>query len=346
MNLRDLLDEALGDVPQAAAGRCVHERASVATCHRCVTSCPRDAWQLDDEQLMIDIGQCDGCGVCVANCPEGALSQVGVSPEPYAGAPELSLSCERAESDAVGDWRLPCIHAVGLAWLVSMYRAGLRQIELDIGNCQTCDRRDDEGLPHSVERLNTVLAQRKLPQIALGARPTRPAASGPDDLISRQDGPALSRRGFLRRMLSAPPISDFDESEATTKSLGDCLPPAREGDLALFVPEIDVHRCNGCDACVRVCCHDALICEQGPSDAYRIAADACTGCGLCVDICDRDAISVSQDAVVSQTKIPLAVGNCKVCGVRFHGPERGCDSDSLCQVCSRVDHKRNLYQVL
>jgi ferredoxin len=156
LNLRDLLDEALGGVPQAVAGRCVHERASAATCRHCVTACPRDAWQLDDEQLMIDIGRCDGCGICVAKCPGGALTQVGVSPEPYLGSVELRLSCERVTSDS-GDWRLPCLHAVGPVWLTSLYRAGLRHIVWDVSHCQTCDRSNDDGLPQSVEQLNAVL---------------------------------------------------------------------------------------------------------------------------------------------------------------------------------------------
>jgi Pyruvate/2-oxoacid:ferredoxin oxidoreductase delta subunit len=345
LNLRDLLDEALGGVPQAVAGRCVHERASVATCRHCVTACPRDAWQLDDEQLMIDIGRCDGCGIFVAKCPEGALTQVGVSPEPYLGSVELRLSCERVTSDS-GDWRLPCLHAVGPVWLTSLYRAGLRHIVWDVSHCQTCDRSNDDGLPQSVEQLNAVLAQRGLPRIAVNLRTENPGTDRMVGRIPQPGGATLSRRGFLQRMVRVTPLSDPDEPQAARKPSGDHLPPAHTGDLALCVPEIDLHRCNGCDACWRVCCHDALTYERGSSDVYRVSADACTGCRLCMDVCDRDAIRVDQCTEVRQTEIPLAVGKCRACGIRFHSPDTGRGAANLCQVCSSTNHQRNLYQVL
>ncbi|MGD1983537.1 MAG: 4Fe-4S binding protein [Chromatiaceae bacterium] len=345
MHLRELLAEAVGGVPQAAPGRCVHERAGVASCRRCVTACPRDAWQLDDDELMIDTEACDGCGLCVAACPEGVLSQAGVSPDPYAGMVELSLSCERVKSGA-DDWRLRCVHAVGLPWVAWLYRTGLRQIGLRIGDCEACERRTDAGLTHSVARFNKVLARRGLSQIGLHTLDGDAVANDSEGRLPRQGGPALSRRGFLRRMISATAVPAVDPTEASWKPPGSHLPSAGEKGLALFVPEIDPHRCNGCDACLRVCSHAALSCERGATDAYVIAADACTGCGLCSDICDRDAISVNQDAVVSQTIIPLAAGRCKVCGIRFHKPDTGSIGDTLCQICSRVDHKRNLYQVL
>lgn len=345
VHLRDLFGEAVSDVPEVAAGRCVHERASVATCERCVAACPQDAWHLDDEQLMIDVGQCDGCGLCVAHCPEGVLSQLGVSPESYAGAAEVRLACERVTGTA-SDWQLRCVHAIGIAWLAALYQAGLRQLVLHVGDCEACDRCTDNGLADSVERLNDVLAQRKLPQIALRSHHDKAEASGPDEGSLRQGGPHLSRRGFLRRMVHATTVPNVDPPEATWKPPGSYLPPARLGDLALFVPEMDVQRCNGCDACLIVCDHSALACKRDPSEAYVISADACTGCGLCVDICDQAAIRVNQGAIVSCMEIPLVVGNCKACGVRFHRPDTGRGADTLCPVCSHVNHKRNLYQVL
>jgi len=345
LRLRELLAEAVSGVPQAAAGRCVHERTSVATCQHCVVACPRDAWQIEEEELMIDLAQCDGCGVCVAVCPEGVLSQPGVSPGSYAGAAELRLSCERVKAHP-GEWQLRCVNAVGLARLASLYGSGLRQLVLHVEDCEGCVRGTGQGLTHSLEQLNAVLAQRNMPPIAVDTSPAEPRSCGSNAPVSLQGGPDLSRRGFLRRMVSIPSESEPDHRETALMPAGSYLPPADKGDLALFVPEIDTQRCNGCDACLRVCGHAALTGERGLSDTYVIDADRCTGCGLCSDICDQDAVRVGRVTAVRQTRIAFAVGKCRVCGIRFHKPDTGGDVDNLCQVCSRVNHKRNLYQVL
>ena len=115
-------------------------------------------------------------------------------------------------------------------------------------------------------------------------------------------------------------------------------------EVALWAPRIDGARCNGCDACLHACAHDAL--KLAPkSRAYVIDAAACTGCNACVDACDRAAVRVTAGAVVEQWRIVLAEGRCRACGAVFHRPERG-EAPSLCPVCETSGHHRSLYQVL
>lgn len=343
MSLRESFAEAVGGVPTADPDRCVHGHAEVASCQRCVSGCPQAAWVLDDEALAIDTDRCDGCGLCVADCPEGALSQAGTSPAAYAGQSTLTLSCGRTASHADG-WRMPCVNAVGLHQIAFLYRAGLRRLMLQTAGCSDCPKAGGRGLLHRAALLNRVLAQRGLPVLAVDLSPADPAGAVAATPPERA-GPSLSRRGFFRRMAGAVAEHRWDGEDHSWRPAGEYLPPAGPGDLVLFAPRIDPGRCNGCDACIRICPHGALVLEQG-EDAYRVRPEACTGCGLCTDVCDQDAVSVSEGAPFEFSFVKLERGRCRACGADFHRPSGAPGAPSLCHVCARVNHRRSLYQVL
>jgi Fe-S-cluster-containing hydrogenase component 2 len=52
---------------QLNTGRCILEKD-------CLDACPVAALAIVDEKLVIDEGECLGCGLCISACPEGALS--------------------------------------------------------------------------------------------------------------------------------------------------------------------------------------------------------------------------------------------------------------------------------
>lgn len=342
MTLRDLFAEAIGRLPQAEPECCVHTHAEIASCQRCVTACPKAAWALDDDALGIDTGRCDGCGLCVAHCPEGALSLAGMAPERFIGQAHLTLVCPRAVARADA-WQLPCVNAVGFRTLGDLYDGGLRRLTLQIGECRDCPRSDSDRLVQRVTALNRVLLSRGLPIIELadGFGERRRVETGGRVVAHRQ--PPLTRRGFLQRMVGSAMAGDPGASDSSARATD--MPAPRPGDLALFVPQIDSRRCNGCDACTRICPHDALRLAPG-RDAYLITADACTGCGLCVDVCDRDAVCVRECSPVGPSRVALERFTCRACGVAFHRPCSGAGRDSLCHVCERANHHRKLFQVL
>lgn len=101
-----------------------------------------------------------------------------------------------------------------------------------------------------------------------------------------------------------------------------------------YAPSIDVARCNGCDACVRVCADDALSLDRSEVQPYyRIDASRCSGCRLCMDVCDRDAITFHQERKAVVRRIELAEGVCTACGARFHEPARGSTVEGKCRIC-------------
>ena len=341
MQLRELLAEASGKVPTADPERCVHTRAEVASCRQCVSACPVDAWRLDDEALAIDTDRCDGCGICVAHCPERALSLAGLTAQAHPGQRDITLACERVVGEHP-DWRLPCVNAVSLQQIASMYRRGLRRLSLLTAECRSCPRHDCSGLPHRLDMFNRVLSQRQMPGIELIAE------QAPGREAAREAGmtePRLTRRAFFRRMASAVAEHRWDASEADWRAVGGYLPPSCPGDLVFFAPQIDPIRCNGCDACLQICPHDVFTLEQEPA-AFVISVDACTGCRLCADVCDQDALSIITGGKFEQSRIALDSATCRACGVEFHRPAHANSAPELCHICSRVNHQRNLFQVL
>ena len=57
------------------------DRALCAGCGVCVDECPNGAIMLDGDVALVAPALCDGCGACVEICPTGALTQV-VEPTP------------------------------------------------------------------------------------------------------------------------------------------------------------------------------------------------------------------------------------------------------------------------
>ena len=344
MGLRRRLTETAVEIPSVAAERCVHSRVEVASCTRCIAACPHQAWVLDEEELALDTGLCDGCGLCVAHCPEGALSQQDSALPLLSARNTIDISCHRRAEDGAA-YRVSCINAISLRQITSLYRRGLRKLVLQTDDCTTCEYRDEQGLLDQIDAFNQVLAQRGLHPLDViwtpgrGRQPSRPEAA------HDSEGPGLSRRGFLRHLAGALAETAHGAEEAVFEAPGTWLPEACIGDLALYVPHIDPQRCNGCDTCTRICSSGALA--LGPDgDAYHVRADRCTGCGLCVDVCDRDAVSVGERGLVDQLRVPLRGGVCRACGALFHRPTAAAGSDTLCQICEHVNHRRHLYQVL
>lgn len=84
------------------AARCVHQAVVAASCDACVRACPKSAWKINADGLSIDQAACDGCGLCVANCPSEALALPQAMPllrNVQAGT-EVLIACEHAAPTA------------------------------------------------------------------------------------------------------------------------------------------------------------------------------------------------------------------------------------------------------
>lgn len=339
-------------IPEIDGDRCVHAHIEIASCSACVESCPKNAWILSDESLGLNVEACDGCGLCVPSCTEGAILQIQKCSIREDGTQRvLLLGCEKTNLEQSN---CKCIHSISTTELLKLKRDGIHNIYVSTANCDACSRGENERLFERISQINRMLKQNNLPQVhykEYSAQAWKELWKTPEKTVP---GPEMSRRVFFRSAITKTAElvmshSTFDNTEEFVP-LGKILPLVVSSETIYpAVPVLNEETCNGCDACMRACPHDVIKFQHdGETQAsYSIDASACTGCFICRDICEEEgAIDVLQWATQSKHIIPLSLRKCKSCGADYHLPTRSKQEESLCRICKKVDHQKNLFQIL
>ena len=353
-DLRDLTRKSYREavtLPDFVGERCVHTLIERASCQACVDACPQNAWVLNDELLGIDPSLCDGCDICVAACPQGAI-QAPLKPglRDDDGESLALLTCEPSGvPTAAGE--VPCLHAIGLNALVSLYRDGVRSLVCCCADCDACPRGEAPRLDVLVENFNALLRNRRLPEMQYRSVPTTEWSDSRTNRPPVPAGGAINRRQFLQRAAQAviegkTRLGTMETPEsARFEPAGRILSSRSPTQMVPFLPHIEPTRCNACSACLKLCPHTAISFENN-FVAYCIEPDRCSGCGICVDVCDQDAISVQAWAIPELTRIPLTYGYCDHCGVPYVATAANPSRNKLCRICNQRRHPQLLYQVL
>jgi ferredoxin len=356
-------------IPEINPDDCLHSYHSGHNCQACVSRCHKQAWLLDDESLSLDINACDGCGLCVPECPTGALHIHFPWVTRELGAKMVALfACQYSQIKQT-EGLLPCIHMIGIRQLLQLYNNGIEHILISTGDCEHCSRNQKRGLYYRLHQLNQLLVERKKPPLYIMARKAKTWKSifKRDETLSR--GTRLNRRNFLqggsknlREQLFI--VDPLNQSEMKTIAPGRLLPSSENtkqlNDLHWpYVPKINEQLCNGCDACIKLCPTQALTFQPVNSEfdqkyeldqiqtSYVINPQNCTDCGICKQVCESNAIEINHWAALSNKEIKLLTYTCKACGVDFHFPEQNPPvHDDLCHICQLHNHNSNLFQVL
>ncbi len=316
---------------------CVHGRCATASCQACVEACPRHAFAMTEAALTFDADACDGCGLCRPACPEAAVTFSEVDFGAYLDQDNAQalIACELSDVEP-GPGVVPCLHGLGHRDLLEI-AARASGVVTARGDCASCPRA-------TVKSIDLALAEFNLRRISTRQPPLNVAAVTAANWTQRRS--AASARGNdidqgRRRLFgikngrTGPPDAERDAVASTS------------GAVYRFVPVIDQSRCTGCDACTRVCSHEAVaILSDAQGQAYRIDAANCTGCRLCADVCEPKAIDVKPMQPAAQTRLPLAPARCSKCGAPFHQPSSsGSRASAVCWICQRKNHAGLLFQV-
>ncbi|MES9900791.1 MAG: 4Fe-4S binding protein [Sedimenticola sp.] len=340
--------------PDVVADRCVHSLVDGAECNACVSVCPKKAWILDDEALGFDTSLCDGCGLCVPACPQGAIEKtVELEIKQSDDRQTLLCACEPTQITEK-DNLLPCIHSIGTQEILGLYSTGVREISVTTGDCNQCERGTAIRLKERLDLVNDALNYQGLDKIE-SRHLSRSGWLSQNKLLSCDvEGEQLSRRSFLGSLLTSGLESGVKRSRFTFSASTDFMPPGRllpqscSDTLWPYLPEIDQNLCSGCDVCAKACPHRAITLDSPEwATCYLIEPANCTGCGICHDLCDQDALSIHQWRIQNQHQLALATQRCHACGVVYHRPrEKAVGDESKCHICSAHNHHSKLFQVL
>jgi len=362
-------------LPEIKGERCVHALIETASCQACVDVCPQHSWILDDESLGLDTSTCDGCGLCVPACTEGAITQTkDCTIREENNKKVLLLACEYIESNTdssvessiqSNNWK--CVHAVSASELLNLYHNGIRQIVVAKSNCELCVRGKVEHLNDRVCKIDKMLRHSHLAPLHYNEIPADQWYQLWKTPKKTASGPEMSRRMFFRSAIKQ--TVDMVLHQTTLDSAqSEFVPLAKivDGDIesggfgeeqTLYpaVPVINPEKCNGCDTCFRACPHGALLFKLEAGKArYEINASVCTGCNICTDLCEKSAISILQWSTQTPASrvINLNVEKCHSCGTIFHYTSvrntEGIVNNLLrkqCNICEKVNHQKNLFQV-
>lgn len=339
--------------PRITATRCVATTVAGARCTACVDACPREALDLaisDDRRarvLHLDATLCDGCELCVPACPTRALERA-VEPTGLRSAADLFLACDAVPPDdaVAATARVPCVDALTTADLAAWRRSGVARLLTPQVECERCPRAAGSaparGLEQTVE-LHAMLARSR------GLAPLHFETLAQAEWTKRARAatravgePEPARRAFLRRILTV--VDATTPTEEPRCAFGVSLaPPGRpmaETALVAVAPTVDTARCDGCDACLRLCPTKVF---DRVAEGLRVTPIACNGCGVCLDVCDRDALALDAPAGATPRLFEQEVVACRECGHAFAREPSA--RTSLCRVCatpSRSDRRNRI----
>lgn len=321
--------------------RCVHGLVVEASCRACVAVCPRSAWVMDEDSLGLDTAACDVCGLCVPACPQRAIVLEGPAIAVSPRDPERALlACEVAVPEP-GPGVVACVHAVGLDELALLYADGVRQLYVARGDCGLCERGRQPLFDQALAGVDRLLRANGLQGLSVVELNREGWTSKRDSLTQH------TRRSLftaLRKQFERPSAGSGPRRTAARLISHD----GRSAELNPFLPTIDSHRCEACDACVKICPHEVITRSQkvGGGGRYEIEPKDCTGCALCVDVCEANAVSLKQWQNGTAQPVELDTKQCASCGNLFSFVQGREEKPRLCRICLATGHNRKLFQVI
>lgn len=295
---------------------CVHARARLVACTRCIDVCPAGAIVPDGDAVRVDPAICVGHGACAAACPTGALRfdlPVGNGIfhrlrgllQAYArggGTEAVVLLYETGHGDDmlaalarfgagspahILPFPVAAVAAAGLDFLLTAAAYGAARVIL------LADPQRHADLAAALDAAQT--ANAALAGLGWGVRVDLLCTSDPDALATALAaplaGPYPAAAGYLAL---------GDKRATLTQALTHLRRGAPRAAMEIPLPAgapfggvcVDEDRCTLCLSCVGVCPTGALSHAADPP-SLGFTETACVQCGLCRVACPERAVALT-----------------------------------------------------
>lgn len=348
---------------------CLAARAGEAACSACAQACPARVLVVDGDGPRL-AGDCLHCGRCAAACPSGALQADGfldVMPAPGRGP--IEVECAKASAAAAPHAvHVPCLGGVSPTLLLQWWlAAGARPLTtINRSWCAGCDAGGgDYAAEASLHQVREWLRACGVPSSSWPD--VREVPSAPDSRpqsipLPPKKAPALSRRGFFRRVsteVSRPtPQAAVPLGPRAQLLRSPCALPARQrmldtlqqlaGRQGCALPAealsslVVGERCGDHGICARVCPTHALSRVEGDDEvALHFDATRCVSCRLCEQACPEQALRLGSGGTSAVVMVSRrATASCIECGSTFAANQ----GSSRCPRCaSRIQLAKSMF---
>ncbi len=290
-------------------GSCVRHRFAASTCSACFDICPTKAFDWRETGLHWEAGQCQGCLLCVASCPSGALQGSEISfvslLQELTKVDRPVLACS-ARPETLGHARLPCLGILAHTELLLAIQLALGSpLQLNLTACADCQNNAIiEPLQKTLKKLDKVPTMqpdsieliREEKQLHYQERScSRREFFSLLRNRSQHAGSCIAERLQAENNPVAYGVKELPATRKLLLQIFEYLPAARKEISATLFPHVKFSAdCRACTGCVGICPTGALLPPEENGSPPAFQAESCTGCKLCEQFCSRSGLKITQ----------------------------------------------------